>query len=207
MIINVIKIALLAIIGSLIGWITNKIAIKLIFRPLNPVKIPIIGITLQGVIPKRKGEIAESIGQTVEKELIQAEDVLDSLITDEKIDLSLAALKEKIAEIVEEKMSRFIVLSNFNKTIINYVNGVIDEEGKTYFKEMIHKISSQTANEVNISKIVEDRINSYDLSKIENIIMEVTKKELGYIEFLGAVLGLFIGIMQGIIIILFDWRI
>lgn len=38
---NIIRILILAIIGGLIGYITNVIAIKLIFRPINPIKIPI----------------------------------------------------------------------------------------------------------------------------------------------------------------------
>ena len=39
---NIFRILILAIIGGLIGYITNVIAIKLIFRPINPIKIPIL---------------------------------------------------------------------------------------------------------------------------------------------------------------------
>lgn len=46
------KLAVLAIIGAFIGWMTNVFAIKLLFRPLQPVNI--LGIKLQGLIPKRK---------------------------------------------------------------------------------------------------------------------------------------------------------
>ena len=43
---SVIKILILATIGGLIGYITNVIAIKLIFRPIIPIKIPIIIILI-----------------------------------------------------------------------------------------------------------------------------------------------------------------
>ena len=39
---NIIRILILAIIGGLIGYITNVIAIKLIFRPINPITYNIV---------------------------------------------------------------------------------------------------------------------------------------------------------------------
>lgn len=200
---NLIMMMVLAIIGSMIGWITNIVALKLIFRPLRPIKIPVLGITVQGVIPKRKDEIASSIGQVVEKELIQAEDVLDTLLTDEKLDDLLIDLKEKIAILVDEKMSKFIIFSNFKPAIIKYINNIIETDGKKYIREGISQLSSQAAEEINISKIIEERINSFELVKIEKIILEITKKELKYIEYIGAILGFFIGIFQGILVLFF----
>ncbi len=47
-----IKIGLLSIIGASIGYITNVIAIKLLFRPVEPMNV--IGFKIQGVIPKRQ---------------------------------------------------------------------------------------------------------------------------------------------------------
>ena len=43
---NILKILILAVIGGVIGYITNVLAIKLIFRPIKPIKIPILNMTL-----------------------------------------------------------------------------------------------------------------------------------------------------------------
>jgi len=48
---------ILILTGMIIGWLTNWVAIKLLFSP----KKPIFGI--QGVIPKRKEKIAEKIAE------------------------------------------------------------------------------------------------------------------------------------------------
>ena len=48
---NFITILILTIVGGLIGWITNILAIKLLFRPIKPVKIPILNIEILGLIP------------------------------------------------------------------------------------------------------------------------------------------------------------
>ena len=64
------KASLMIIIGALIGWITNYFAIKMLFRPLK--EINILGFKVQGLIPKRKMEMAESIADTIQEELHDA---------------------------------------------------------------------------------------------------------------------------------------
>ncbi|HHT66442.1 MAG TPA: DUF445 family protein, partial [Clostridiales bacterium] len=52
------------IVGALIGWFTNYLAVKMLFRPIRPWRIPLTKIELQGLIPKRREEIAVTIGAT-----------------------------------------------------------------------------------------------------------------------------------------------
>ena len=78
---NIIKILILAVIGGLIGYITNVIAIKLIFRPINPIKIPILNIEIIGLIPKRKVEIATNIGTIIEDQFLSVDEIIDDMIT------------------------------------------------------------------------------------------------------------------------------
>ena len=65
---DIIRLLLLIAIGGFIGYITNKIAIKMLFRPVNPVKLGFI--TVQGVFPKRKDQMAISLADTIEQELL-----------------------------------------------------------------------------------------------------------------------------------------
>ena len=62
---------------------------------------------------------------------------------------------------------------------------------------MIHEATTK----VNISEIVEEKIIQFDLVKLEEIVVKIVKKELRYIEILGGVLGLFIGLAQGVIVL------
>ncbi|NPV27094.1 MAG: DUF445 family protein [Firmicutes bacterium] len=47
------------LISALIGWLTNVIAIRLLFRPVEPIKLPLLNYELQGLIPRRQAEIAK----------------------------------------------------------------------------------------------------------------------------------------------------
>ena len=76
---------LLTVVGALIGWITNIFAIKLLFRPIKPIKIPLTRFTIVGLIPKRKKEIAKNIGEVVANELISIRELMDEAVTEEDL--------------------------------------------------------------------------------------------------------------------------
>jgi len=196
-----IKIGILSIIGASIGYVTNVIAIKLLFRPVKPFKI--LGLKLQGVIPKRQTEISKSIGDTVEKELLSIEELVESFVTEEKIERLLDKIKMKIHTVIETKISEYPLILALKKPIIQYFNKVMDEEGLDYVQDIIKEMSSKAEEEIIISKLIEEKINAFDLSKLEEIVLDIAKKELRHIELLGAVLGFIIGIVQGIIVNLF----
>lgn len=71
---------MLMIIGAIIGGGTNVIAIRMLFRPYQPIMIGSFRLPFTpGLIPKRRGEIAESLGKTVEDHLVTPEGIQEKL--------------------------------------------------------------------------------------------------------------------------------
>lgn len=75
------------LVGAIIGYITNDIAIRMLFRPrtakyLFGVKIPFT----PGLIPKEKSRIASSIGEAISKNLMNSEVLEKTLLSEEMID-------------------------------------------------------------------------------------------------------------------------
>lgn len=194
-----IRIAILSLIGALIGWITNVLAVKLIFRPINVIRIPIIGFEIQGIIPKRRKEIAKSIGETVEKELISIEEILERMIQNQDKKDIINAIKIKISEVILLKIPSFLPKS-IRDLILSYIEEVIDQEAEPAFNQIIEKLMDKTVSTIKIDEIVEEKINEFDLIKLENIIINITKRELKQIEYLGGIIGFLIGIVQAILI-------
>nr|WP_317358760.1 DUF445 family protein [uncultured Tyzzerella sp.] len=52
---------------------------------------------------------------------------------------------------------------------------------------------------ISVSKMIEEKINSFDMETIENLIVSVTKKELNAITIIGGVLGFIIGLIPVIL--------
>ncbi|EOD00911.1 DUF445 domain-containing protein [Caldisalinibacter kiritimatiensis] len=198
----ILRVMILAVIGAMIGWLTNIIAIKLIFRPLNPIKIPLLNIKFQGLIPKRKEEIAKKIGKVVEEELISINEIIDKVIEKENLSSVLLIIKTKINKVIEEKLPS-IIPTTFRNMIYSYVDDLIDGEGERLLKDLAENMVHKATTQVKISEIIEEKVNSFELEKIEEIIISVAKKELKHIEVLGGILGFIIGVMQGIIVLFY----
>ena len=192
------KLALLAVIGAFIGWMTNVFAIKLLFRPLKPINI--LGFKLQGLIPKRKGDIAESIGETVEKELVSVEEIVDKMIEQTDKETIIKEIRNRILSIVNQKMP-ILVPPTMRNMIIGFVNEAIDENAEPMMNEMSEKLIHHATEKVSISLLIQEKIMEFPLEKLERIIMEIAKKELKHIEYLGGVIGFMIGILQGLIVL------
>lgn len=79
-IVPVLQYAAPPVVGAFIGYLTNKIAIKMLFRPLNPWKVLGIRVPMTpGVIPSKRGELAENMGRMVADYLLTTEELSKSL--------------------------------------------------------------------------------------------------------------------------------
>ncbi|MGB9818645.1 MAG: DUF445 domain-containing protein [Thermovenabulum sp.] len=181
------------IIGGFIGWITNILAIKLIFWPIEPLNI--FGLKFQGIIPKRRYEIAKNIGNALESEILSFEEVA-------KI-LSNSSLKyeilEKIKFIINERIIEKLPLFIPKKMVSNFFNEAIDYYGLPLIDELKRDLMNKAREEIKIGKIVEEKINSFDIVKLENLIIQLSKRELRQIEILGGIIGFFIGFIQALV--------
>ena len=196
---NIFKIVLLASIGGIIGYVTNVLAIKLIFRPIEPIKIPILNLEIVGLIPKRRNEIAKNIGEIIQDEFLSMDDILESIMTESDKEKVTEYIKGKIKNIAQEKMS--FVPFPIRSMLEGYIMDTVDIEIRSAIDELSNDIINKAKERINIQEIVENKINELDLYELENLIIKVAKKELKHIEILGLVLGFLIGIIQGIIVI------
>lgn len=199
---NFIKIMILAIVGGIIGYITNVIAIKLIFRPIEPIKIPIINKEIIGLIPKRKSEIAQNIGQVIQDELIDIDELIKNVVSENDKEEIVFYIKNKINDVIDKKINQSpLGFMGIGKMVNDFISEHLDDEIKNAVDELTEVLINKGKDRINIQEIVKDKINELDLYKLEEIILSIVKKELKHIETLGLVLGFFIGLVQGIIVI------
>ena len=111
----VIQFLIMVSVGTLIGWFTNYLAIKLLFRPYKEVNL--LFFKIQGLIPKRRDEIAENISEVVEKELISLDDIAEKFQNSE---FNEEMIDELLDKIIGEKLQRSILEKNpLLKMLIN----------------------------------------------------------------------------------------
>lgn len=72
------------IIGAVIGYFTNYIAVKMLFRPLKPVMIGNFQLPFTpGIIPRGRKRLAKALGEAVGETLLTPDDIEKMLLTDE----------------------------------------------------------------------------------------------------------------------------
>jgi hypothetical protein len=85
------------LVGGLIGYITNYIAIKMLFRPRTPIYIGKLRLPFTpGVVPRRKDELADILGNAVVAKFFNADD-LEIIFTSDYLSDAFA---ESIADIL-----------------------------------------------------------------------------------------------------------
>lgn len=145
------KILFSAIVGAVIGYITNWLAIKMLFRPHKEKRIFGIKIPFTpGLIPKEQGRIAKSVGDAVGNHLLTKEAMVDAL-KDNKVDDKFKQLiNEKIKLIINKNISikdqlRNIIGVQFERIVFNSKNklsniilrAIRKEDFKLQFEDLI----------------------------------------------------------------------
>ena len=172
------QLLIMIFISATIGWITNWVAIKMLFRPHKEINFGLFKI--QGLIPKRRAEIGSGIANIIQNELISVKDVISNIDREEfskRLDSSIDKVLEKnLKAKVKEK---FPVLQMFftdrmAKDVSNTIKDIIMEN-----QEKIFEIFSNYAEEnINFEVIISDKISNFSLDKLEEIITLLAKKRI-----------------------------
>ena len=188
-------------VGALIGWFTNYLAIRLLFRPYNEINLVIF--KLQGLIPKRRHEIAVNIAEVIETELISIREIGDKLDTSS---FEYDDLDEFLDRLVKEKIKAELLEKNpflkmfMNDGILNkmrdYIKKLILDNKEELFQLLLKSIEKN----VDLKGHIIEKMDNFSLREIEDIIIKISKKELKHIEILGGILGGIIAVFQYLII-------
>jgi uncharacterized membrane protein YheB (UPF0754 family) len=64
--------------GLIVGYLTNWLALKIIFEPKHPTKI--LGLTIQGMFLKRQDEVSRVYSEIIEEKLMTSENILQTAL-------------------------------------------------------------------------------------------------------------------------------
>lgn len=190
------------VVGALVGWLTNWLAIRMLFRPREPLRL--FGWSLQGVIPRRHVQLAERIAETVENSLLTHEDLdkamsgiqwheeVDRLIKKVLHDRGPGGIIEKIPGL--SQAWRNIVLPSLQEVLGKEIIRFLDRYRSAFV--------SRLRDSVDIREIVRNKVQQFELEALEGLVLNVARKEFAHIQVVGAVTGTLIGIVQGIVLLL-----
>eukprot|EP01063_Lacrimia_lanifica_P041624 TRINITY_DN9760_c0_g1_i1.p1 TRINITY_DN9760_c0_g1~~TRINITY_DN9760_c0_g1_i1.p1 ORF type:complete len:396 (+),score=131.83 TRINITY_DN9760_c0_g1_i1:59-1246(+) len=216
----IVIIALTPFVTAIIGYGTNVIAIKMIFQPYEK------KCGLQGVFPKRQHQLAQQIGDMVEKNLISA----DEMVAKMKKELGMDDNPNPVDPVAAPKESSLD--QELKDGILGAINGMLEKRqdtpgfglflqamgGKEAFRDnltrgafsafkqnlpyLMETFAQSFTDFIPFAAIITDRIrNKMTPKDLEDMFMSFMATELGFVEQLGGVLGFIVGILQSAIFI------
>lgn len=172
-----VKYATPPVVGALIGYLTNRVAIKMLFRPLVAWKIGKLRVPMTpGVIPSKRHELAINFGEVVGDHLLTSEEVGKGLqhemfqkhlfnLISKKFDKILGKDLGSIGAIVPQK---FQVYLNIGTKTVSY-----------QMKVLVHSYIKSKEFETSLDCILEEKLNTFLKKEVESI-LPTQKRDVGY---------------------------
>ena len=215
------------ILGAFIGYITNWLAIKMLFRPYEEkyifgIKVPFT----PGLIPKRRREIAEAIANTIEEHILPLEKLKKlfeesdykqrihkrvELVIDELIDTTIEDIKRTIKEgisVGKLTIKGTLIVAALDKVLDRALEKTKEKLKKRIKERATHIIEEHIEEELpimlaqlNIREMVIETFMEIDIETMEKIVVGFSEKQLKHITYTGAILGALIGAIESVYIL------
>lgn len=192
---------LIPVISAFIGWVTNWVAIKMLFHPREPRKF--FGITFQGIFPKRQQVFAEKLGKLVSDEFLSFSDIEGKISNPENLQKIMPHIESHVDDFLRNRLKdEMPVISMFigDKTIGN-LKAMFMKEIEMLLPVVMKKYAANLKDDLDLEQIVIKKVAAFSSDKLEQVLYQIMSKEFRFVEIIGAVIGFIIGALQILITI------
>lgn len=177
------------LVGTLIGYLTNRVAIWMLFHPYYEYRV--LGVRVPftpGLIPRKRQQIIESIANTVERELLTSRDVF-AVFRDHNMEGHIRRAFDNVAR--STLVARLVppdVLGRLKQVVLRDIMARVNGQ--------IERLVDHLGDRVDVKALVLKRLEDVDFHDVERIVMSVAVTQLRYIAYFGGLLGFLIGCAQ-----------
>lgn len=142
------------LIGAVIGYATNWVAVKMLFRPRK--EICVFGRRLPftpGVIPRGKARLARAIGRAVEEQLLTAEVLKEVLLSSEKKE----RLRSEVSAFLEKERKSEESLCQAAQRLLpeERIDDFVESAEETVTDMVYDKVLQMNVGEIIADKVME----------------------------------------------------
>lgn len=188
---------LLPVGGLVVGYITNFLALKLIFRPVNPIKIG--PMTIQGLFMKRQNEVSEEYAKILAEELLTSEKIFEFVIRNNGMESLAEIARKHVKDMVDHSTG------STKKTILKiaFGNGKYERIKHLAAEMFVHELPSSLTSmfeyadrSLQIGNTLETKLKSLSKLDFEDVLHPVFKEDEFTLILVGAALGAIAGFIQ-----------
>lgn len=188
---------LLPLGGLVVGYLTNFLALKLIFRPIHPVKIgPFV---LQGLFMKRQNEVSEEYARILSSELLTSKHIFEYAISKHGMDPIAELCRKHVNGLMDSAVGKtrrtllqFAVGSRKYERIKHLASEMVVEALPASISGMFDYADRQ----LQIGTTIEHKLKSLSKLDFEDVLHPIFKEDEFTLIVVGAVLGALAGFIQ-----------
>lgn len=193
---------LIPIVAGFIGWVTNWLAIKMIFYPRvwRGLNLGSLKLGWQGIIHRKSSGFAKAIGKQVSENMLQAEDLLPK-VNNEHANMFISKFPtlwkdieggEFLPDMLGEHWQKMSPLQQ------QMVKMQIRFDSRSLLLELVKIARTKFVDRFDIRKVISQRL-SKDSRLLAELFGSIARPELRMIEIYGLFFGAFIGAIEGIL--------
>ncbi len=191
---------------ALIGYVTNVVAIRMIFRPYRPVHVG--PLRFVGVMPKHLPYFARQLAGIVAREFMRTSDMVRAIDWQAAarrlrpvFEQHLARLLEDLNEAAPPALAQWLT-PEAAQWAADRIAQAVRERGPTFARDL-----AERADEVlDVRDVITRRFLELGPARVEAILYEISGRELRFIENYGAVFGALFGFGQFFLVQVADVR-
>lgn len=189
-------------ICAFIGWLTNFLAIKMLFHPHNLVSI--CGLKLHGIFPKRQKTLAANLAVAIEEELFSHQDIEQTMHSPQFALGVKQKLLDGFTDFLTHRLGQVHPMAAMLLTpeLIGSISKLLESEMERIVPALIETAAQEIENSLNLRERIQEKIEHLSIPRLEKLLMGIMSKEFRFVEFIGAVLGAVIGLTQGCIFLI-----
>ena len=180
--------------GFFVGYLTNWIAIKLVFSPREPTKIG--PITIQGLFHKRQNEVAEAFGRTVATRVLNADNIVTTVMESEGAKRMNEIVAHRIGELISKyeahPMAKLVVPEASRPAL----RAEVLERIQTEWPKPGGFFHTFAGEAVDLQGELERRMKALDRESYEGVLRPAFQQDEWKLIAAGAVLGTIAGVLQ-----------
>lgn len=188
------------IMGVFVGYVTNWLAILMIFSPLEPKRF--LFFRYQGLFLKRQKDVSREFAKVVSKKILNQENIVRIIFNGKGGDLIASQLIARMRELLDRKLTEKIPHARliFGPDKVEELKRKITESVLDLVPEAADQMKTYIEDRLEIEKIVFEKLSVLPAPEFENLLHSVFKEDEATLISLGAFLGGVAGAIQAYII-------
>ena len=186
------------IFGALTGWLTDWLALQMIFRPQEPTKYLFGLVEWQGLFLKRRQQIAEEYGALVADEVLTPRNIMEAILKGPLSDRLFNMVQKQVQQLVDDRagMAKPFVVLAVGSTRYQEMKRLIAEKVMERMPDTMRHVERYAADALDIRNTLTSKMRELTPNEFEALLRPAFQQDEWILIAVGAALGFLVGELQ-----------